>query len=61
MMSGQVLQKVMEETNELISESALESTEHEKGKFISPNFFCLKAGGTSRPILNFKTPNEFLE
>ena len=61
MISGQALQKVMEETNKLIGKGVIEYTENEKREFISPIFFRSKSDGTSRLILNLKTLNELLE
>ena len=60
-MSGQASQNVMVEINKLVGKGVIEYTEHEKGEFISPIFFCLKSDGNRRLILNLKTLNEFLE
>ena len=60
-MSGQASQIVMTEINKLVGKGAIEYTEHEKGEFISPIFFCSKSDGTGRLTLNLKTLNEFLE
>ena len=48
-MSGQA-SKVMTEINKLIGKCVIESTEHEKGEFISQIFFLSKSDGTSRLI-----------
>ena len=60
-MSGQASQNVMVEINKLVGKGVIEYTEHEKGEFILPIFFCSKSDGTSRLIMNLKTLDEFLE
>ena len=59
--SGQASQNVMVEINMLVGKGIIEYTDHEKGEFISPIFFCSKSDGTRRLILNLKILNEFLE
>ena len=60
-MRVQTSQKMVIEINKLIGKGVKEYTEHKKGEFISPIFFCSKPDGTSRLILNSKNLNEFLE
>ena len=60
-MSGQASQNVMVQINKLVGKGVIEYTEHEKGEFILPIFFCSKSDGTSRLIMNLKTLDQFLE
>ena len=50
-----------EEISQRIRKCVIEYTEHKKGGFISPIFFCLKSDWSTRLILNWKTLSEVLE
>ena len=59
MMSGQASQKVIKETNKLIGKAIIEHTDHVKGDFISPIFFCSNSDETSRLLKTFKELLEY--